>query len=162
MGKWREAFEHGRPSEWDTEYGLEYTFGPPATGDQLAAAEAALGVRLPADIREMLSEFNGIWATSEVGRREGYEPDILFLDTKCMSMKVPEHLRTCGDEPMPPEEDLRKVVFVCQSNGFANLWGVCLEDVNSHRVGQVVTLDHEVGELEPCANSLSDFVRDLK
>ena len=162
MGKWREAFENGRPSEWDTEYGREYSFGPPATGKQLAAAEAALGVRLPADVRGMLSEFNGVWYTFEGDRRKGLDqPEILYLDAKHLSVKVPEHFRTCGNE-LPAEGDLRKIVFVRQSNGFADLWGVCLEDVAGFRAGQVVKLDHAWGELQEYASSLFDFVRDFK
>jgi hypothetical protein len=161
MTKWRKAFEAGRPSEWDTEYGREYSFGPPATDEQLAAAEAALGIPLPADVREMLSEFNGVWYTIEVDRREGYEPAILYLDIEHMSVKVPEYFADCGN-PLPPETELRKVVFVRQSNGFGDLWGVCAADVAGHRVGTIVKLDHEVGELEACASSLFEFVRDHK
>ena len=159
MGKWRDAFMHGRPSREDTEYGTEYTFGPPATQEELAAAEQALGVRLPAEVRAMLSEINGIWHTTTIGRREGYEPTIEFLDVQHMTVDVPEYFRDCGNE-LPPEEDLRKVVFVCQSNGFGDLYGVCAEDVGEFRAGEVVYLDHEVGELERCFPSLLDFVRD--
>ena len=161
MGKWREAFEHARPSEGDTEYGRQYSFGPPASAEQLAAAEAALGAKLPAEVRELLSEFNGVWKTTEVDRRMGYEPSILYLDINHMSMDVPEYFRTCGN-PLPSEDDLRKVVFFCQSNGFADLWGVCLGDVCELKAHQIVRLDHEVGELEPCADNLYEFVRDHK
>jgi hypothetical protein len=161
MGKWREAFEHGRPSEWDMEYGREYSFGPPATEEQLAAAESVLGVRLPTDVRELLSEFNGVWYTIEIDRREGYDPSILYLDIEHMTVKVPEYFRTCGN-PLPKRKDLRKVVFIRQSNGFGDLWGVCLEDVAGFRAGNVVKLDHEVGELEECSNTLFDFIRDCK
>ncbi|HEY7158350.1 MAG TPA: SMI1/KNR4 family protein [Gemmataceae bacterium] len=161
MGKWREAFEHGRPSEWDIEYGREYAFGPPATEQQFVAAESVLGVRLPAEVRELLSEFNGVWYTIEVDRREGYEPSILYLDIDHMTVEVPEYFRTSGN-PLPAEEDLQKVVFIRQSNGFGDLWGVCLEDVAGFPAGSVVKLDHEVGELEVCSASLFQFVRDYK
>jgi hypothetical protein len=160
MGKWREAFEHGRPSEWDVEYGREYSFGPPATEEQLAAAESVLGVRLPADVRELLSEFNGIWYTIDIDQRESYK-SILYLDIDYMTGRVPDYFRTCGND-LPAEEVLRKVVFVRQSNGFGDLWGVCLEDVAGARAGNVVRLDHEVGELEECSPSLFEFVRDSK
>jgi hypothetical protein len=161
VGKWREAFEHGRPSEWDTEYGRKYTFGSPATLEQVAAAEAVLGVRLSADVREMLSEFIGVWYTIEVDRRQGYEPSILYLDLEHLSVEVPRYFRTSGN-PLPAEHDLVRVVFVSQSNGFGDLWGVCLEDVRGFRAGHVVNLDHEVGEFEACADSLYEFVRDYK
>jgi hypothetical protein len=161
VGKWREAFGEGRPSRWDIEYGREYTFGPPATEEQLTAAESVLEVRLPVDVRELLSEFNGVWYTIEIDRREGYEPSILYLDIQHMTAEVPAYFRTSGN-PLPDEEDLRKVAFIRQSNGFADLWGVCLEDVAGFGPGSVVYLDHEVGELEKCSSSLFEFVRDCK
>jgi hypothetical protein len=161
VGKWREAFELGRPSAWDIEVGREYSFGPPATEKQLAAAESVLGVRLPADVRELLAEFNGVWYTIEIDPREAYEPSILYLDIEHMTVDVPEYFRTSGN-PLPKEEELRKVVFIRQSNGFADLWGVCLEDVADFRAGAVVKLDHELGELEECSPSLFEFVRDCK
>jgi hypothetical protein len=44
------------------------------------------------------------------------------------------------------------VVFIRQSNGFADLWGACLEDVAGY----------ELGELEECSPNLFQFVRDCK
>jgi hypothetical protein len=161
VGKWRDAFEQGRPSEWDLELGRQYSFGPPASAEQLAAAEALLGVRLPADVRALLAEFNGVWYTTEIDRQQGYEPSILYLDLEHMTVQVPEYFRTCGN-PLPPEEELRQVVFVRQDNGFGELWGVCLQDVAAFRAGSVVRLDHEVGELEACSPSLFELVRDSK
>ena len=66
--------------------------------------------------------------------------------------------RTCGNE-LPPEEDLRKVVFICQVNGFADLYGVCVAKVAGHRAGAVIKLDHEKGFLEAAYPSLAKFVR---
>ncbi|MCE9562741.1 MAG: SMI1/KNR4 family protein [Planctomycetes bacterium] len=159
MGKWREAFDHGRPSRWDIEYRLEYTFGPPATEEQLARVEGQLGVRLPAEVRELLSEFNGVWYTSEAGRMHGGESEIVFLDTECMTDRVPRYLRYGGDPPITPGgADLRKVVFVAQVNGFADLYGVCLELVARFTAGAVVRLDHETGELTAEYFTLREFV----
>lgn len=116
MGRWRELFEAGRPTVAEPENRSEYTFGPPATADQIAAAEATLRVRFPDDVRELLSEFNGVWSgkTSD---------DIHLLDLRHMTIDVPEYCADSGN-PMPPEEDLRKVVWVGQSNGFGELYGV--------------------------------------
>jgi hypothetical protein len=158
MGKWRTLFESNLPPVEQREYGKEYEFGPPATAEQIAAAEQALGARLPADVREMLSEFNGIWQTSAVGRKGGRAPDIAFLDTRHLSVDVPAYFDDCGN-PLPSVASLRKVVFVAQSNGFGDLWGVCAADVDGHPAGAVVRLDHEVGELEACHPSLADFIR---
>ena len=158
MGKWREAFEHGRPSFFDVEFGLQYTFGPPASEEQLARAERELGIRLPQEVRELLLEFNGVWVTSEVGRDHGNAADIAYLDVEHVAVAVPRYFRTCGN-PLPPESDLRKIVFIYQENGFADLFGVCLEDVAGFRAGEVVRLDHELGKLEKVFPNMLDFVR---
>jgi hypothetical protein len=158
MGKWRDAFDHGRPSFFDIEFGLQYTFGPPATAEQLAHAEAELGLRLPQEVRELLSEFNGVWVTSEAAREHGSAPDIAYLDVQHLAVEVPWYFRTCGN-PLPAASDLRKVVFIYQENGFADLYGVCVEDVAGLRAGEVAKLDHDVGELEAAFPSLLEFVR---
>jgi hypothetical protein len=158
VGKWREAFDHGRPSFWDIELGLEYTFGPPATEEQIARAEGELGVRLPSDLRELVAEFNGVWVTTEDGRERGDTPDIAYLDVGFMAVEVPWYFRTCGN-PLPAESDLRKAVFFYQENGLAELYGVCVEEVAGLQAGEVVKLDHEMGVLEPAFPSLLEFVR---
>lgn len=157
MSKWRELFEAGQPAVAEREDRTEYTFGPPATADQIAAAEAALKVRFPADVREMLSEFNGVWSVTTFDAGNTYD-EIHFLNLQHMTADVPDYCSDSGN-PMPPEEDLRKVVWVCQSNGFGDLWGVCAEAVAGHPAGAVVHMDHEVGELEECRPSLAEFVR---
>jgi hypothetical protein len=164
--KWRRLFESGVRLRrlfqsavfLAPKYVERYDFSPPATEQQLDAAEQALGMRLPTDVREMLSEFNGVWSTSEFRRSIGFDRDIVYLDINHITLDIPEHFRTCGDV-LPPEEHLRKVVFVYQSNGFSDLYGVCAEDVAGFRAGEVVKLDHEVGELERGYSSLRKFVR---
>ena len=158
MGKWRALFESNLPPVGEREDRAEYEFGPPAAPAQLAAAEAALGVPLPADVREMLSEFNGVWRTATYpdGRRSR---KALYLDVDALSVAVPEYFDDCGND-LPDPGDLRRVVFVAQSNGFADLWGVCAEAVAGHEAGAVVTLDHEGGGLGASHPSLAAFVAD--
>jgi hypothetical protein len=158
MGKWRTLFEASLPPVGKRAFGVEYEFAPPATVEQLAAAERALGVRLPAEVRELLFEFNGVWYTTTVDRDLGYEPSISYLDVEHMAGRVWEYFRKCGNV-LPPEADLRKVVFIYQGNGFGELYGVCVEAVAGHRAGAVVKLDHEIGELQRGYTSLADFVR---
>jgi cell wall assembly regulator SMI1 len=74
MGKWRALFESGLPPVAECEGGEEYAFGPPATVQELEAAERALGHPLPADVRKMLAEFNGVWYSTATTRRNGSEP----------------------------------------------------------------------------------------
>jgi hypothetical protein len=158
MGKWQTLFEAGLPPFEDREFGELYEFGPPATAEQIAGAERAMGVRLPDDLREMLTEFNGIRYTTRAGRKYGHEPSELYLDTEEMSVGVPKYFRTCGN-PLPPQDVLSKIAFVCQVNGYGELYGLCLQDVAGHRRGEVIRIDHEVGELEACYASLADLVR---
>jgi hypothetical protein len=158
LGKWRTLFEGNLPPAAEREYGAVYEFGPPATADELAAAEKALRLQLPADVRELLAEFNGVWDTTAAGRAQGQPPNIAFLDVEHLSARVPAYLADT-DNPLPPKKVLRKVVWVAQSNGLGDLWGVCAEPVGPHKAGAVVRLDHEAGELEPCQPDLAAFVR---
>jgi hypothetical protein len=157
MGKWRTLFESNLPPVEQREYGTEYEFGPPASAEEIAAAEAALKVQFPAEVRAMLSEFNGVWSRTHFddGREDR---DILYLDLRHMTADVPEYFADCGN-PLPPKKDRCKIVWVAQSNGFGDLWGVCAEAVAGHPAGAVVHLDHEVGELEASHASLTEFVR---
>ena len=155
MGKWQKSFAVGlnRPKR-------EYTFGPPATATQLKAVERALGGKLPADVRALLSEFNGVWRPYE-DMEDIPEQEIVYFSTDGMLADVPDYLRNWGDPPKTPSGiDLRKVVFVGQVNGFADLYGVCLESVGEFPAGAVVKLDHETGELEEAFESLKEFVED--
>ncbi|MDY3557316.1 SMI1/KNR4 family protein [Gemmata sp. JC717] len=122
MGKWRDLFEADLPPVEKREYRTEYVFGPPATPEAIAAAEAALGVQLPTDVREMLAEFNGVWEHNRYPAGNTSE-DIHLLDLQHMSVDVPDYFSD-SDNPLPSGDELRKVVFVCQSNGFGDLWGV--------------------------------------
>jgi hypothetical protein len=46
----------------------ECEFGEPASDKKIAAAEAALGVRFPRELRSVLKESNGIWCDHGLGR----------------------------------------------------------------------------------------------
>ena len=59
MGKWQDLFESRVYPEEDRECS-HYAFNPPATREQIERLEEGLGFPLPADVRDMLSEFNGI------------------------------------------------------------------------------------------------------
>jgi hypothetical protein len=157
MNKWRTLFESNLAPVAERPYREEYDFGPPATDEQLAAAEQALGITFPADVREMLAEFNGVWRRTHFSDGREYR-DIFYLDLQNMTVDLPQYFADCGN-PLPPKRDRRKVVFIAQSNGFGDLWGVCTAEVAGHTIGAVVHLDHEVGELEPSHPNLEEFVR---
>jgi hypothetical protein len=122
VAEWRTLFEADLPPVGEREYGAEYDFGPSATNEQIAAAEQVLGVALPADVREMLSEFNGVWRRTRFADGREYR-DIFYLDLQHMTEEVPQYFADCGN-PLPPKKDRRKVVFIAQSNGFGNC-GAC-------------------------------------
>src|SRR5690349_9056752 len=107
MSKWRLAFERTARGHWETLDKVEYIFGPPATEAQIAEGERALGMRLPSELRELLAEFNGVWYTTELDRSRGFKPDIVYLDLKYITERVPTYFRTCGNE-LPPTEELQK------------------------------------------------------
>ena len=107
----------------------------------------------------MLLEFNGIWRSTKSDRRDGRPGAIAYLDIDHMTVHVPEYFRTCGNN-LPPDNDLRKVVFLYQRNGFAELIGICAEDVGEFPAGRLVKLDHELGVFEWSYKTLADLVRD--
>jgi hypothetical protein len=127
MGKWRDAFELNRPSEQDTDYGLEYHFGPPATEQQIAQIEASLGKRLPNQLRELLSEFNGVSYTSAA---TGEARESLFLDCD----EILETFRNLAESG----SEFKKVIIFGQDNGFSVMYGVCLRRVAEFAVGSAV------------------------
>lgn len=161
MGKWREAFEEGRPSFDDRNYGSVYHFGPPATPEQIAEAERHLGRPLPAELRSLLSEFNGVRCTTRLSGPDD-EGDIAFLATADFS-DVLRYLRDVEAE-LPKPVRLGKIVFFWQDNGYAELYGICAEPVGKWPLGKwpegtIVHLDHESQELAAVYPNLMAFVR---
>ena len=154
---WRLLFEANLPPLEQRRYEAEYKFGPPATKKELAAAEQALGFRLPADVRGMVSEFNGVWDRTRAHRANGGDWEMYFLDLREMVSHV-GHMREIGWEEHFQEGELGKLVFVCQWNNFADLWAVCAADVAGHKAGTVVFLDHDDGQLEAKYPGLAEFV----
>ena len=157
MGKWKDAFNENLPALKDREYGERFAFGRPATLKQLAACEARLGAALPDDLRELLREFNGVRYTTDVDRKQGYEASPLYLDTDQIA-GVFDLLVDTGND-LPPLDDLKRVAFFWQSNGYGEVYGVCLAPVAGLRTGTVVKLDHENDRLERAYPNLLAFVR---
>lgn len=155
MGKWRALFESSLPPRGEGGPVRAYEFGPPATEAEIVAAERALAVRLPADLREMVSEFNGVW----VRTRASSEPDNHYLTLDLM-VELAERQREAGWGEVFENGELDKVVFVCGYNGWTQLWAVCVEDVAGHPAGAVVYHDHDSADLEAGFPSLAEFVRD--
>jgi len=156
MGKWREAFEEGRPSFDDREYGCVYHFGAPATPEELVEAEQVLGRPLPAELRDLFSEFNGVRCTVRVSGPDD-EGDITFLSAADFA-DVLGYLRDV-EKDLPKPVRKGKVIFFWQDNGYAELYGICTEPVGKSPAGTIVHLDHESQKLEALYPNLMAFVR---
>ncbi len=156
MGKWREAFEEGRPSFYDRDYGREYHFRPPATPEQIAEAEQHLGRPLPDELRDLLSEFNGMRYTTRWSAA-GDEGDPVFLSTA--EMPDVHRLLSNVEDELPAPVRKGKVIFFWQNNGYAELYGICVERMGRWPAGTVVYLDHESLELTAPYPDLMAFVR---
>jgi uncharacterized protein (TIGR02996 family) len=143
---WRVLLEANMRPFAERDYGQMYQFGAPATEKQLAEAEAALGLRLPNDLRELLSEFNGVWYTLAIDQHSYRE--ILYLDLHNMTVEV-----SAWHRAFPNILCFRAV------NGFGCVWAVCLQETEGFPTGHVVVIDHDGGDVEDCAPSLFEFVR---
>jgi len=156
VGMWRTLIESSLPPVEQRAADEVYEFGPPATEDQLAAAERTLGFRLPGDLREMLGEYNGFRYSTAPDEDGDALLHFSYLNTVEMSVEVPDYLAEFGCPAKAA--DFRKVVFFFQSNGYGDMLGVCVADVAGHAAGSVVKVDHEVGELEAFAGSLRELL----
>jgi cell wall assembly regulator SMI1 len=154
VGKWRTLFEANLPPHGGGEYVQAYEFGPPATETEFTAAEQRLGLRLPDDLREMLSEFNGVWRRV----RTAPDPENWYLDLGHM-IELASRQREVGWEEVFSEGELDKIVYVCAYDGLAQTWALCVEEVAGHPAGAVVYHDHDSTEFEEGFPSLAEFVR---
>ncbi len=153
MGKWQALFEANLPPFGASEYVQAYEFGPPAVEAEFAAAEEALGLRLHTDLREMLSEFNGVWRRTKYATTS----DIFYLNLDGM-VELATRQREVGWEEVFSAGELDKVVFVCAYDGWAQTWALCVEEVAGHPAGSVVYHDHDSTELEARFPALAEFV----
>lgn len=155
MGRWKDMFELSAAKVPDkSARHLRHRFGPPATATELATLEGLLRGAIPAELRSMFSEFNGI-EVEDGYWGEGWCP--LYLSTEQIVADVTDYIETSGN-PMPPPDELASVAFFAHQNGFAELYAVCIRKFSDFGLGQVLVLDHETGEFELAEESLSAFV----
>lgn len=160
MGPYKSAFLAGRPTSSDVEYGYEYRFGPPATAEELDRCTLKLGHPLPDSLKAMLREFNGITYTSNADRKNGYGETELYFGTRTLHLPL-EHLIDCGNF-LPTPAELRRVVYFCNTNGWAVLWGICVEPVCGFAAHSVLRIDNDSGTFEFESANLLMFVREFK
>jgi hypothetical protein len=104
----------------------------------------------------MLREFNGVWRKNELHGENGPESEPFLLNTDGI-IDAHRHVLTCGN-PLPPDKELRKVVFIAQSNDYGTLYGFCLEKFRRFPAGAVVFLDHEEGKFRKGYQDLTTFL----
>ena len=120
---WRTLFEvNALYGEDDDREVHPFLFGEPATEEQLAEAETSLGVKLPADIRSILTEFNGVELFEEQGSDQIYYPAAVMAGTAA-------DFRSMEGAEGSNGEDFDKILFIGGWNGQADLWCYCLESV---------------------------------
>ena len=134
MPKWKDAF--ARSLDPDRETLQQFEFGAPATQEELAALRAAAGADIPAELSDMLSEFNGIWEIRDDTRSSYY------FHTGEMMTAI-EYYR---DWDWPTDmlmECSQNILYVMEENGFGEMWGVVAKPFADFQPGQVVAFDHE-------------------
>lgn len=137
MTKWKQAFL----KSLDPEFGQNedsYVFGSPASAAEIAAVESACGATVPSELRELLSEFNGI------KEKEDWSDELVayYFHTEEMVTAV-DYYR---DWDAPTDlllEWSKHVLYVCQQNGYSEMWGVVIRPFGPFSVGQIVAFDHD-------------------
>ena len=136
MGKWKDAFLKSLDPESETAEMFE--FGPPATDAELAALSSAVAAKLPKDLSELLREFNGIKRVSG----DEYFGDKYFFDTRMMP-DAGDYYRNWDCDTTLAMELFKKVILICQENGYSAMWGVVVKPFATYKYGDVVSFDHD-------------------
>jgi hypothetical protein len=157
MARWKKMLAGAIEGFDDREaFEAEYRFNPPASDGEIARLEQRLGTALPADLRSLLLEFNGV---AYRDRYWGKEWRPLYLSVQEILGELEDYIANSGN-PAPPAEELDSVAFFAQQNGFAVLFALCIRSFGNFAVGQVLSLDHETGEFELERETLEEFVSD--
>ncbi|HEY1189233.1 MAG TPA: SMI1/KNR4 family protein [Gemmata sp.] len=142
-------------------------FRPPATAEQIAEAEAALGLPLPVPLRELYAEFDGLW----FGTSGGDVPECEDLDqwTVLPVRLLPVARKelawlygpggpACGDDDPKFLEKLARCVPVALYEGGAafgfmtdlGAWGIGPDTISSW--------DHDGGTPHDYGETLTEFL----
>ena len=132
MAKWKSAFLKSLIPEYDTED--SFKFGQPASEEELSTLESAISAKLPDDLRDLLLEFNGI---------KELDGEAYFFDTTEMPTAA-EYYREWDWPTDLLLECSQNILYVCQENGFSNMWGVVVKPFGSFEYGQVVAFNHDM------------------
>jgi hypothetical protein len=125
----------------------DWRYGPPASADAIAEAEAKLGIRLPDELRALYRETDG------VRENLGNAAYLLPLSGEESLVSLTKSLWAEWDG-FRPEFDLKPFVFFGNSGG-GDLWGISWQ-----RPGQVIAFHHHLeGAYEAAGTSILDVYR---
>lgn len=134
MTYWKDAF--CRSIDPDLVPLSAFEFGPPATEKELAALESAMDARIPEDLRALLCEFNGV----TYRQNDYYEP--YFLSTSEIP-NATEMYREWGVKTKVLIECSQNMMYLCQENGFSEMWGMVIRPFSQFEYGQIIAFDHD-------------------
>jgi cell wall assembly regulator SMI1 len=134
MGKWKDAINKCISSE-DWPASKKVKFGHPATAAQLEKLEAAFNAKIPQELKSLLLEFNGVKTVDEDGEKEVY-----YFSTSEMA-NASQYYADWDNELA--KECCQKIMFVCQENGMAEMWGVVAKPFGDFKRGDLVALEHD-------------------
>ncbi len=142
MTDWKRRVEESfSPDELEL---VEY--GEPAGDEQIEEAAAALGNPLPPDLRELLSQVNGIATTS----------DVVFAVETLASVNLETRESYADWKDAAP---LDKLLCFSDINGNGDLHAICLAPFEEFRSGQILLLDHETCAVIFVADDLATFFK---
>lgn len=136
--------------------------GVGATAEELDHLETALGLVLPADLRSLLAEMNGVEDEAAYLRlimsveetiRENDKAGEKEYAALCSRNEGLQKKYAARDAVALPFDQL----FIFASRGNGDVFGFPIEN-NSVRDDRVFDWDHEMEEVTPFANSLHDFL----
>lgn len=135
MSYWKSSFLKSLEPDFEEE--TDFEFASPATIYDFANLERHIAAKIPEDIRSLLSEFNGI------KRISGNDREPYFFSTQ--EMPAAAEIYRKWDQPTKLLMDCsRDILFVCQVNGFSEMWGVAVRPFGSFEYGQIVAFDHDM------------------
>lgn len=154
MNNWKKAFLSGASKFEDREeLEINYTFGSPASTEDLRALKQAINLEIPKNLLDLMKEFNGI----EVDQKY-WGKGQLYLSINFIIKELPKYFQESGNY-LPPKNESDSVIFFAQQNGMAALFALCVKPFNTFNVGEVLALESDSGEFVPEALSLEDFVQ---
>lgn len=144
---------------------VQYVFPPPATPDEIAAAEAVLGMPLPEELRALYARHAYMmhaWENVSI-------TSVQFIAKSCQSLEdVASDMAAEAEEEEPNAEPfvtangpVAELIYAPSripfgSDGNMDLL-IDLDPPAGGTLGQIIRLDIEFGTIEVVANSLTEF-----